>query len=257
MTALTGEHVLVTGANRGLGAAIARQVARSGAAVSLLVRDAQRATALAAELAAFAGPIGIVEADVTDPHALARACATAAAERGAVTVLVNNAGSVTTAPFLKSDAALFEAMLAVHLMAPVHAAQAVLPAMLERGRGAIVNVASTAGLQGAAYVAAYVAAKHAVVGLTRALAAEFHGRGIRVNAVCPGYAATDLLTDSLARVVAKTGRTEAQALESLLADAGQARLVRPEEVAAAVLAFCDPASSASGEILTVLGEDVA
>lgn len=257
MTPLHGEHALVSGANRGIGAAIARHLAAAGADVSLLVRDPHSAAALAEELRGRGVRVGVVAADVTHREAVREACATAAAERGPVTVLVNNAGSVTTAPFLKSDPSLFDAMLAVHLLGPVHTTQAVLPAMIERGRGAIVNVASIAGLRGAAYITAYVAAKHALVGLTRALAAEFQAKGIRVNAVCPGYAATDMVADGVARIVAKTGRSDAEALRSMLANEGQARLVRPEEIAAAVIALCDPASTASGEALVLMGEDDA
>ena len=148
-------------------------------------------------------------------------------------------------------------MFAVHVMGPVHATQAVLPAMLARGSGTIVNVASIAGLVGASYVAAYVAAKHAMVGLTRALAVEFQSRGIRVNAVCPGYTDTDLVSDAVTRIVAKTGRSEAEAMQMILSDAGQKRLVHPDEVAAAVVAFCHPDSGATGQALPLMGEDPA
>ncbi|MCL4212613.1 MAG: SDR family NAD(P)-dependent oxidoreductase [Gemmatimonadales bacterium] len=252
---LKGEHALVTGANRGIGAAIARALAAEGADVSLLVRDAAGAEPVAAELRATGVRAGIVTADVTDRAALLRACAAAAEARGPVTLLVNNAGTVQTVPFLKVDDAEFARMYAVHLMAPVHAAQAVLPAMLERGGGAIVNVASIAGLVGAPYVAAYVAAKHAMVGLTRALAVEFQAKGIRVNAVCPGYTDTALVSDAMTRIVKKTGRSEAEAMALILADAGQTRLVTPEEVAEAVVRLCDPTSSANGTALPLLGAE--
>lgn len=254
MTSMKGEHALVTGANRGIGAAIARQLAAAGADVSLLVRDPQSAGSLAEELRALGVRVGIVTADVTDRAGLQRACDEAAAARGPVTALINNAGSVRTIPFLKSDAAQFTSMYAVHVMGPVHAAQAVLPAMLARGSGSIVNVASIAGLVGAAYVAHYVAAKHAMVGLTRALAVEFAAKGIRVNAVCPGYTDTELVSDAVTKIVGKTGRSAAEAMQIILTDAGQTRLVTPDEVAAAVVAFCDPASSVTGQALALMGE---
>jgi len=257
MSPLRGQHALVTGANRGIGAAIARALATSGSDVSLLVRDAASAEALAKELRAHGVRAGVVTADVTDRAALVRACAAAAEARGPVTALVNNAGSVKTVPFLKSDAALFNSMHAVHVMGPMHASQAVLPAMIARGSGAIVNVASIAGLYGAAYVSAYVTAKHGMVGLTRALAVEFQSKGIRVNAVCPGYTATDMVDEGVARIVTKTGRTADEALQSILADAGQTRLVTPEEVAEAVVAYCRPTSTANGEARPLMGEDLA
>jgi NAD(P)-dependent dehydrogenase (short-subunit alcohol dehydrogenase family) len=252
---LRGEHALVTGANRGIGLATARLLAREGADVSLLVRSASSAETVASELRALGVHAGVVSADVSDRSALFSACHKAAEQRGPVTILVNNAGSVQTVPFLKSEPALFHKMYAVHLMGPVHATQAVLPGMLERGAGAIVNVASIAGLVGASYTAAYVAAKHAMVGLTRALAVEFQAKGIRVNAVCPGYTDTALVSDAVRRIVAKTRRSEEEAMAIILADAGQQRLVRPEEVAVAILSFCDPTSLANGESRPLMGRD--
>jgi NAD(P)-dependent dehydrogenase (short-subunit alcohol dehydrogenase family) len=147
-------------------------------------------------------------------------------------------------------------MIAVHLMGAVHTSQAVLPAMVERGRGRIVNIASFAGLHGVPYVAHYAAAKHALVGLTRSLALEFAPKGITVNAVCPGYSETDLVSGSIAKISAKTGRSVDEARQLMLADAGQPRMVRPEEVAAAVLVFAAPdAGGRNGETTVLMGED--
>lgn len=253
MSALAGTHALVTGANRGIGAAIVRTLAAQGANVTLMVRDRAAAEKVA-------GGVGtkthIVTADVSDRAAVRAGCESAAATLGPVDILVNNAGTVETIPFLKTPPEVFTQMFAVHVMGAVHTAQAVLPAMLERGRGTIVNVASIAGLHGAPYVAHYVAAKHALVGLTRALAAEYKGKGVTVNAVCPGYVATDLVSGSLAKISAKTGLSEAQALDAILKDAGQPRLVEAQEVADAVRDFCVGArADANGETLVLMGLD--
>ncbi len=253
MTPLAGRHAFITGANRGIGAAIARQLAAAGADVTLCVRTRASADAVAGELRARGRRVHVVQADVTDRAALTAACTEAAQVQGPIDLLVNNAGVVETVPFLRSDAGVFDRMLAIHLHAPVVATQAVLPAMLERGRGDVVNIASIAGLAGTAYVAAYVAAKHAMVGLTRALAAEFGPKGIRVNAVCPGYTDTDLVGDSVGRIIAKTGRSRAEAMEMILRDAGQARLVTVDEVAAATLAFVLPEATQNGAALPLLG----
>lgn len=251
MSVLAGRHALVTGANRGIGAAIARALSSAGASVSLMVRDASRAQAVAGQLA---GPNATVVADLTDRAAVHAACAEASARLGPIDILVNNAGSTESAPFLKSGPELFERMIAIHLLGAVHATQAVLPSMIERGQGHVINVASTAGLEGQAYVTAYVAAKHALVGLTRALALEVRKQGIAVNAVCPGYTETDLVHDAVARISRKTGKTEVDALRAILAGASQARLVKPEEVAAAVVALCTaPSDAPSGQIVVIDG----
>lgn len=159
MTSLAGRHALVTGANRGIGAAIARALSGHGVKVTLLVRDAGKAQPVVDLLT---GPYAIVVADVTDRMATQAACAEAVARLGAIDILVNNAGTAETAPFMRSDPALFQRMIDVHLLAVVHTTQAVLPGMLERGYGHVINIASVAGLMGAPYVSAYAAAKHAM-----------------------------------------------------------------------------------------------
>ena len=248
---LSGRHALVTGANRGIGAAIARALSAAGARVSLLVRDAARGEAVGGSLP---GPYTVVVADVTDREALIGACAAAANALGPIDILVNNAGTAESAPLLKSDAALFERMIAMHLMAPVYASQAVLPSMLERGAGHIVNVASVAGLMGAPYVTAYTSAKHAMIGLTRSLALEVGPRGVSVNAVCPAYTDTDLVTGAVERIVQRTGRSASDALHSILSDAGQARIVTSDEVADAVLALCTaPPGTPVGQAIVIDG----
>jgi 3-hydroxybutyrate dehydrogenase len=240
---MQGQHALVTGANRGIGAAIARHLARAGADLSLLVRTPSNAEPLALELRA----LGV-------RAALRTAIAEAESALGPVHALINNAGTAETVPFLKSDDAVFGRMIAVHLMAPVHAIQAVIPGMIARGGGRIVNVASIAGLGGGAYITAYTAAKHAEMGLTRALAVEFKAKGVTVNAVCPGYVDTEMVSGAIEKVVKKTGITPEQALATIIRDSGQKRLATVDEVAAAVLAYALPSCAVTGEHTMVMGD---
>lgn len=252
MSILAGQHALVTGANRGIGAAVVHSLAALGADVTLLVRDRAGAERVAGTVRTRTHIVQV--GDISDRAAVTRGCADAAAALGPVSLLVNNAGSVETVPFLKTTPELFLEMFHVHVLGAVHTAHAVLPGMLARGSGRIVNVASIAGLAGAPFVAHYVTAKHALVGLTRALAAEFASKGVTANAVCPGYVDTDLVSGSLARIAAKTGRSEADALRMILADARQPRLVTVQEVADAVVMYLLPdASQRSGETKVVMG----
>lgn len=251
MSSLSGRHALVTGANRGIGEAIVRALAACGASVSLLVRDRNRGEAVASSLE---GTHGVVVADLTDRPAVHEACVDAARQRGAIDILVNNAGFAESAPFLKTPPELFERMMSIHLLGAVHTTQAVLPGMIERKGGHVVNMASTAGLHGQAYVTAYVAAKHALVGLTKALALEVAKHGIAVNAVCPGYADTDIVRDAVERIHTKTGRSRFEALASILSSAGQRRLVTVSEIADAVVTLCTaPADAPSGQTVVVDG----
>ncbi|HEY7787778.1 MAG TPA: SDR family oxidoreductase [Casimicrobiaceae bacterium] len=251
---LAGRHALVTGASRGIGAAVAAGLAATGARLTLLARDATRLQALAAGLRASGAEVQHVIADVTDGDQVDSAFATARAAFGPLDVLINNAGAARAASFVRTDMTLWAEMLEVNLTAAYRCTQAAVPDMLARKWGRVVNVASTAGLRGDPYVSAYTAAKHGLVGLTRALAAEFAPSGITVNAVCPGYTETNLLDETLANVRRATGRSEADARAALLAQARQSRFVRPEEVARAVVALCDPGSSANGEAIEILGE---
>ncbi|HEY5789496.1 MAG TPA: SDR family oxidoreductase, partial [Gammaproteobacteria bacterium] len=181
----------------------------------------------------------------------------AAAAAGPVEVLVNHAGAARSAPLQRTDLALWQQMLAVNLTGVFLCCRAVLPAMRERGWGRIVNVASTAGLRGYAYVGAYCAAKHGVIGLTRALALETAREGITVNAVCPGYADTEMTRATLENIRAKTGRSAEQALAELVRFNPQGRLVAPAEVAAAVAWLCAPDSAAvTGQAVAVAGGEV-
>ena len=248
-----GRHAAVTGGGRGIGAAIAGTLARLGAEVTLLGRDRaaldSHAAALRERHGAAATPI---VCDVTDPASVAAAFG----NRGCA-ILVNNAGAARSAPFHRTDDALWREMLDANLWGAVHCTRAALPGMLAAGWGRIVNIASTAGVTGFPYVTAYCAAKHALVGLTRALALETATKGVTVNAVCPGYTDTDIVSGAVANIVAKTGRTVEEARAELAAHNPQRRIIAPEEVAETVAWLCLPSSSSiTGQAIVVAGGEV-
>ncbi|MDP3520590.1 MAG: SDR family NAD(P)-dependent oxidoreductase [Hydrogenophaga sp.] len=247
-------HALVTGGGQGIGAAVARALVARGLNVTVLGRrlDVVQVLADTDPQHLFA-----VRADVADPAQVAGAVALAEAKFGPVDVLVNNAGQAQTAPFLKMDLALWNQMLSVNLTGTLVCTQAVLPGMVARGWGRVVNVASTAGQVGYAYVSAYCAAKHGVVGLTKSLALEMAKKGVTVNAVCPGYTETDIVRESIERVVAKTGRSAEEARAEFVKSNPQGQLVQPEQVADAVAWLCgDGASAVTGQSISVAGGEV-
>jgi len=196
-------HAFITGAGSGIGAATAIALAKAGVRVSIAGRRMVALKATAALLGDRAG--AVVAIDVTDAAAVTKGVAQIEAGAGPIDILVNNAGKAASAPFEKTDTALWSDMLASNLSSVFLVTHSVLPGMAQRGRGRVINVASTAGLTGYAYVSAYVAAKHGVVGLTRELALEYARRGVTVNAICPGYTDTPLVADAAANIVAKTG----------------------------------------------------
>ena len=255
LASLGGQHALVTGASRGIGAVVAAALAAEGAHVSLLAREAQ-------SLARLAGQLGNdralpVAADVTDGASVRGAFAAARARFGPVHILINNAGQAASAKFTDTDEALWQRIMAVNLTGTYLCAHAAVTDMLQLKYGRIVNIASIAGLRGAAYISAYVASKHAVIGLTRALALEYATRNITVNAVCPGYVDTDIVKQAVATIRNKTGRSESEALAALVATNPQQRLITPEEVANAVLWLCRPGSqSITGQSLIISGGEV-
>ncbi|MEO0323317.1 MAG: SDR family NAD(P)-dependent oxidoreductase [Myxococcota bacterium] len=250
---VAGRHALVTGGGTGVGAALARAFAEAGARVSVVGRRAEPLEALAAEHEAIVA----VPGDVTDDASIAAFVAGAEAAHGPVDVALLNAGVAESAPFLKTSREHFERHLAVNLTGAFLPAQALARGMVERGFGRLIFVASTAGLVGYPYVAAYCAAKHGVVGLAKALGKELAGAGVTANALCPGYVETPMLARTLANIVATTGRDEAAARKALLRQTPLGRFTAPEEVATAALYLASEAAAAvTGTTLSLSGGEV-
>ncbi len=256
MANLSGQHAIVTGGGRGIGAAVAAALAQAGGRVTLMGRTREVLVAQAAKLKSMAG-VQAIEVDVAEPASVQRAFAEAEQEFGPAAILINNAGQAASAPIGKTDMALWQRMLGVNLTGTFLCSQAALPGMLAAGYGRIVNVASIAGLAGAAYITAYCAAKHGVVGLTRSLALELARKNITVNAVCPGYTDTDMVSAAVANIAAKTGRSAEEAKAELARRNPQGRLIQPQEVANAVLWLCLPGSEAvTGQAISISGGEV-
>jgi NAD(P)-dependent dehydrogenase (short-subunit alcohol dehydrogenase family)/enamine deaminase RidA (YjgF/YER057c/UK114 family) len=256
MNPLAGRVAVVTGAGRGIGAATARALADAGFSVVIAARSRDQIERQRAELVALGHGAKAVVCDVTS-EASVEALSREAAELGPVAVLVNNAGAAASMPVVRTSLEDWNRLMAVNATGAFLCTRAFLPGMLERQWGRVVNVASTAGLSGGKYLAAYSAAKHALVGLTRSAAAEVAGTGVTVNAVCPNFVDTEMTAETLARIVAKTGRTREEALAAALASAGQTRLIPAEEVAAAVVSLATSSGTQvpNGETLVLDGRD--
>lgn len=260
-------HVVVTGAARGIGAAIATCFYHAGANVTIMGRDLSRLQTCIDRIHREAPAKGqlptvqrlhAVAVDVANEQSVTQAFDAALTQFGPVHVLVNNAGQAVSEPFVKTEPALWQQMMNVNLTGTYLCTRAALPSMLDAAQqgisGRIINIASTAGLKGYAYVSAYVAAKHGVVGLTRSLALELAKKNITVNAICPGYTETDIVSQAVATIVKKTSQTPEQAWQSLASRNPQKKMVQPDEVAQAALYLClDASRSINGQSIAIDG----
>ena len=258
---LLQRHAVVTGASRGIGAAIARGLAHAGAHLTLIGRSRDSLENIATELRALTR-VHTEAVDITNNAAVHTAMQAAEQALGPIHILVNNAGQASSQPFDKTDLAMWQSMITTNLTGTYSCTHAALPSMLKAASsgtpGRIIHVASTAGLQGYAYVSAYTAAKHGVIGLTRSLALELARKNITVNAICPGYTETDIVQSAIENIVAKTGKTPTQAREALADRNPQKQLVQPEEIAQAVLWLCGPGSAAiNGQAIAIDGGELA
>jgi NAD(P)-dependent dehydrogenase (short-subunit alcohol dehydrogenase family) len=251
---LSGRAAVVTGGGRGIGAAVAAALAAAGARVVVAARKTAEIERVAGELIAAGHAALAVPCDVTDPESVARLAREAEGALGIVDILVNNAGVASSAKLEATDLAEWDRILAVNATGTYLCTRAFLPAMLTNGWGRVINVASVAGLVGSAYVSAYAASKHAVVGFTRAMAMEVAAKGVTVNALCPGFVATPMTDESVSRISAKTGIAAAEARRRIEGMSPQGRLIEPEEVAFAALTLCDErARGVNGQAIAIDG----
>ena len=227
--------VLVTGGGRGIGREIAVAMGREGLAVAVAARDRGRLEETAGMIRELGGSAMALELDVGDGDAVRATCERVARTLGPIDVLVNNSGIAESAPLARTAPETWERHLRVNATGPFLCTREVLPGMLTRGWGRVINIASLAGLFGAPYVSAYVASKHALVGLTRAIAAEVSGKGVTVNAICPGYVSTDMVWNGARNIAARTGKSFEEAVAAMAGMNPGGRLIEPGEVAAATV----------------------
>jgi len=246
MSDLVGKRAVITGGGTGIGLACARRLTDEGIETVLMGRNLERLEAAASTLANARA----IACDVTDDQSVDQAFEAC----GPVDILVNNAGIAAASAFTRTSIDDWRRIQAVNVEGLVRCTQAVLGPMLKADYARVINIASIAGLRGGAYVAPYVASKHAVVGLTKSLSLEFAQTSLTVNAVCPGFVETQIVEDAIANIMAKTGRTRDQALAELAKENPQGRLIQPDEVAETVAWLCSPRSgSISGQAITISG----
>jgi 3-hydroxybutyrate dehydrogenase len=254
---VTRRTALITGGGRGVGAAVAGRLAAAGATVLVAARTTEQVEGVAARLRAAGHTAHAETCDMADAAAVQRLAARARERMGQVDILVNNAGAALASALHKTTLEDWNRLFAINATSAFLCLKAFLPGMVERRWGRVVNVASIAGLRGDRYISAYAASKHALVGLTRSAAVEAAPHGVTVNAVCPGYLATDMTRASIERIMRATGRTEDQALDAILQTTPQKRLIEADEVAAAVEYLCgDAASGVNGEALVIDGGEL-
>lgn len=255
---LEGKHAIVTGGNQGIGAAIAAELAARGAKLTIMARSIESLEQHAEAMRSHHGvEIAALRCDVTDEDSVATAFDTAAGMFGPAHVLVNNAGAAESAVFGETSRDIWNRMLAVNLTGTYACTARVYPAMLKAKSGRIVNIASTAGMRGFKTMTGYCAAKHGVVGLTRALALEAAKHGVTVNAVCPGYTETAIAESGVQNLVRALGKTHDEALAMLVRTIPRGKMATPGEVANAVSWLCSPyAAAVTGISFPVAGGEV-
>ena len=251
---LAGRVAVVTGGGRGIGAAVARALADAGARVVVSARSIGQIEGVARDLVAAGGEARAVTCDVTDGDSVARLLGEAESELGPVDILVNNAGIASSAPLRSVELEECNRLMSVNATGTFLCTRTFLPGMIANGWGRVINVASMAGRAGAAYISAYAASKHAVVGFTRSVAAEVAARGVTVNAICPGFVESPMTEESIERLVARTGLSAADARGRIVAMNPQGRMIEPGEVAYLAVALCDPrARGINGQAIGVDG----
>jgi NAD(P)-dependent dehydrogenase (short-subunit alcohol dehydrogenase family) len=251
---LAGYNAVVTGGGRGIGAAAAIALAEAGAKVSVAARNETQVVEIAARIRDDGREAFAFRCDVTEPHQVRDLALSATEAMGRIDILVNNAGTATSNPLPRITIAEWQHIMAVNATGTFLCSKAVYDQMVDRRWGRIVNVASIAGIEGDKYISAYTAAKHAVVGFTRAMAVEAKGTGVTFNAVCPGYVDTPLTDETIARIMHQTGRSWQESLAALLEQAGQSRLIRAHEVAEVIVKLClEEAGSRNGELVVLDG----